>query len=253
MAVLFSAASPLTAQAQQQAPQAPNMTFFVTGFGPGKGEDIGGIEGADRYCRQLAQGAGAGGRTWRAYLSTQAADGKPAINARDHIGAGPWQNFKGEVVAQNVDDLHSDNNKLNMQSSLTERGAMIPDGGYAPNGHDASPGRNPMAAPSRPAKIGPATTGRAARKAPPCWVTSTASFCATTRHLIRGIFRIRHAGQTGATAKPICAALAETACSIASQLNRPVARTRTVAAGRLHSDGIIDPRAGGPERLARDT
>jgi hypothetical protein len=119
-AALFSDATSMTAQAQQQAPQAPNMTFFVTGAGPGKGADLGGIDGADRYCQQLAQAAGAGGKTWRAYLSTQAADGKPAINARDRIGPGPWQNFKGEVVAQRVDDLHSDNNKLNMQTSLTE-------------------------------------------------------------------------------------------------------------------------------------
>ena len=71
--------------------------------------------------RNWRNGAGAGSKTWRAYLSTQAADGKPAINARDRIGSGPWQNFKGEVVAQSVDDLHSDNNKLNMQTSLTER------------------------------------------------------------------------------------------------------------------------------------
>ena len=140
MAFSFSAASLLTAQAQQQAPQAPNMTFFVTGAGPGKGADLGGIEGADRYCQQMAQGAGAGGKTWRAYLSTQAAEGKPAINARDRIGPGPWQNFKGEVVAQNVDDLHSDNNKLNMETSLTERGAMIPGVGYAPTRHDALTG-----------------------------------------------------------------------------------------------------------------
>ncbi len=88
------------------------MTFFVTGAGPGKGADLGGLEGADQHCQQLAQRHGAGGKTWHAYLSTQAVDGKPAINARDRIGNGPWQNFKGEVVAQNVDDLHSDNNKL---------------------------------------------------------------------------------------------------------------------------------------------
>jgi hypothetical protein len=69
--------------APPQLPQAPNMTFFVTGNGPGKGADLGGIEGADRYCQTLAQRHGAGGKTWHAYLSTQAADGKPAINARD--------------------------------------------------------------------------------------------------------------------------------------------------------------------------
>jgi hypothetical protein len=139
-AVLFSGAPWLTAQAQQPTPQAPNMTFFVTGAGPSKGADLGGIEGADRYCQELADRAGAGGKTWRAYLSTQAADGKPAVNARDRIGRGPWQNFKGEVVAQNADDLHSDNNKLSMQTSLTERGAMIPGVGYAPTRHDALTG-----------------------------------------------------------------------------------------------------------------
>jgi hypothetical protein len=114
-------------------PQAPNMTFFVTGAGPGKGADLGGLEGADQHCQQLAQRHGAGGKTWHAYLSTQAVDGKPANNARDRIGNGPWQNFKGEVVAQNVDDLHSDNNKLGMNTSLTERGFIIPGVGFAPN------------------------------------------------------------------------------------------------------------------------
>src|SRR5881227_4507728 len=80
------------ALAQQQPPQSPNMTFFVTSTGPGKGADLGGLEGADRHCQTLAQAAGAGNKTWRAYLSTQAAGGSPAINARDRIGRGPWQN-----------------------------------------------------------------------------------------------------------------------------------------------------------------
>jgi len=128
------------ANAQQQPPQSPNMTFFVTGAGPGKGADLGGIEGADRHCQELAQRAGAGNKTWRAYLSSQAADNKEATNSRDRIGRGPWQNFKNEVVAQNVDDLHSDNNKLGMQTSLTERGQMIPGVGYAPNRHDVLTG-----------------------------------------------------------------------------------------------------------------
>jgi hypothetical protein len=131
------------AEAQQQLPQSPNMTLFVTGVGLGKGGDLGGIEGADRHCQELAQRAGAGNKTWRAYLSTQAADGKPAINARDRIGHGPWQNFKGEIVAQNVDDLHSDNNKLGSQTSLTERGSMIPGVGYAPDRHDVLTGSQP--------------------------------------------------------------------------------------------------------------
>src|SRR5438874_13524656 len=117
-------------QAQQpaappQLPQAPNMTFFVTGAGPGKGADLGGIEGADQHCQQLAQRHGAGGKTWRAYLSTQEAAGKPAVNARDRIGNGPWQNFKGEIVAQTIDDLHGDNSKLGMNTSLSERGQII--------------------------------------------------------------------------------------------------------------------------------
>src|SRR5947207_8202824 len=73
------------------------MTFFVTSAGPGKGADLGGLEGADQYCQQLAQRHGAGGKTWRAYLSTQAVDGKPAVNARDRIGNGPWQTFKGDI------------------------------------------------------------------------------------------------------------------------------------------------------------
>src|SRR6478672_9830851 len=123
-----------------QLPQAPNMTFFVTGAGPGKGADLGGIAGADQYCQMLAQRHGAGAKTWHAYLSTQAADGKPAINARDRIGKGPWQNFKGEVVAQSVDELHGDSNKLGSQISLTERGTMIAGVGYTPNYHDVLTG-----------------------------------------------------------------------------------------------------------------
>ena len=130
------------AEAQQQPapapqlPQAPEMTFFVTGAGPGKGADLGGIEGADQYCQTLAQRHGAGAKTWHAYLSTQAADGKPAINARERVGKGPWQNFKGEVVAQNIDDLHGDTNKLGFNTSLSERGQILPGVGFAPNRHD---------------------------------------------------------------------------------------------------------------------
>ena len=132
-----------TVHAQPAPPQAPNMTFFVVSAGPGKGADLGGLEGADRVCQTLAQGAGAGSKTWRAYLSTQAAGGAQAVNARDRIGTGPWQNFKGEVVAQNVDDLHSANNKLGMQGSLTERGTVVAGVGYTPNYHDVLTGSQP--------------------------------------------------------------------------------------------------------------
>jgi hypothetical protein len=124
--------------AQQSA-----MTFFITSAGSGKGADLGGLEGADQRCQQLAQGAGAGTKTWRAYLSTQAAGGGQAVNARDRIGNGPWMNFKKEVVAQNVDDLHGANNKLGPQTSLTERGTVVAGVGYTPNYHDVLTGSQP--------------------------------------------------------------------------------------------------------------
>jgi hypothetical protein len=127
----------------QQAPQSPNMTFFVTSAGAGKGADLGGLDGADRHCQQLAQAAGAGSKTWHAYLSTQAAGGGQAVNARDRIGRGPWQNFKGVVVAQNVDDLHSNANKLSSQNSLTNRGTVVAGVGWNPNYHDALTGSEP--------------------------------------------------------------------------------------------------------------
>jgi hypothetical protein len=126
----------------QQAPQSPNMTFFVSSAGSGKGADLGGLEGADALCQRLAQGAGAGGKTWRAYLSTNtnAAAPEKTVNARDRIGKGPWQNFKGEVIATSVDDLHSDKNKISAETGLTERGTRLPVFGYTPNYHDIMTG-----------------------------------------------------------------------------------------------------------------
>ncbi|HEV8677977.1 MAG TPA: hypothetical protein VGQ90_01280 [Stellaceae bacterium] len=141
VAVIAWGAAP--AEAQQPPPQSPNMTFFVTTAGLGKGADLGGLEGADRQCQTLAQNAGAGGKTWRAYLSTQAVDGATAVNARDRIGRGPWQNFKGEIVAKDVDDLHGDGNKLGIQTSLTERGTIVAHRGYTPNYHDVLTGSQP--------------------------------------------------------------------------------------------------------------
>ena len=113
------------------------MTFFVTSAG------LGGLEGADQQCQALGQSAGAGGKTWRAYLSTQAVDGATAVSAQDRIGRGPGQNFKGEIVAKSVDDLHSDSNKLNAETSLTERGTMFPGRGFTPNNHDVLTGSQP--------------------------------------------------------------------------------------------------------------
>src|SRR6266404_9839305 len=119
-----------SALAQQQAPQSPNMTFFVTSVGSGKGGDLGGLAGADTRCQALAAAAGAGSKTWHAYLSTQ---GAGAVNARDRIGAGPWTNAKGTVVAKSVDDLHSVSNNLSKQTSLTEKGGTVNGVGDTPN------------------------------------------------------------------------------------------------------------------------
>src|SRR4029453_4740496 len=102
--VLVSLCLSAPAQAQQTT-----MTFFITSVGPGKGADLGGLEGADRHCQSLAQAVGASNRTWRAYLSTQAVGGAQAVNARDRIGRGPWQNAKGVTIAKDVDELHGTN------------------------------------------------------------------------------------------------------------------------------------------------
>lgn len=118
-----------------QAQDAAAMTFFVTSAGSGKGADLGGLEGADQHCQRLAQAAGAGGRTWRAYLSTQATAGGTAVNARDRIGRGPWRNAKGEVIAKDIDELHGPNN-LTKQTALTEKGDIVKGGGDSPNMHD---------------------------------------------------------------------------------------------------------------------
>ena len=119
--------------------QQNTMTFFVTSAGPGKGADLGGLEGADRTCQSLAQAAGAGGKTWRAYLSTQ---GQGAVNARDRIGRGPWTNAKGVVIAKDLAELHGTNN-LTKQTALTEKGAVVNGRGDTPNMHDILTGSQP--------------------------------------------------------------------------------------------------------------
>lgn len=98
--------------------------------------NYGGLEGADRHCQALATNAGAGHKTWRAYLSTQAEDGKPAVNARDRIGKGPWVNARGVQIAANVDDLHSDNNRIGPETGVAETGRLIPSRLYTVNQHD---------------------------------------------------------------------------------------------------------------------
>ncbi|MEA2345879.1 MAG: hypothetical protein QOF63_4048 [Thermoanaerobaculia bacterium] len=135
----IAAASIITTSAHTQG---AGTTFFVTGTGIGNGGNLGGLAGADNYCQTLAQAAGAGAKTWRAYLSTQAADGKPAENARDRIGKGPWQNAKGVVVAKDTTELHGANN-LTKQTALSEKGDVINGRGDTPNRHDVLTGSQP--------------------------------------------------------------------------------------------------------------
>ena len=117
--------------------QSKDMTFFVTSAGPGKGADLGGIKGADQHCQALAKAAGAGNRTWRAYLSAS-----PSTNARDRIGKGPWRNAKGEVVAKSLDDLHKNPN-ITKATALTEKGEVVNGRGDSPNMHDILTGSTP--------------------------------------------------------------------------------------------------------------
>lgn len=146
-ALLLSAA---LLSACAQSPQSPQgggsgaaagsqLGFFVTSTGLGRGADLGGLAGADKHCQALAEDVGAGGRTWRAYLSTSASDGTPAVNARDRIGAGPWRNAKGVVIADSVAQLHQDN-RLTKQTALTEKGEVVNGRGDTPNMHDVLTG-----------------------------------------------------------------------------------------------------------------
>jgi hypothetical protein len=142
--VLTIVGSFLTSLAQQPAPQAPPqpMSFFITSAGSGHGANLGGLAGADKICQTLATAAGST-KTWHAYMSTSAASGQPAVNARDRIGNGPWYNAKGEKIANGLADLHGDTaelarlgNNIVKLSALTEKGAMLNGRGDTPNVHD---------------------------------------------------------------------------------------------------------------------
>jgi len=122
--------------------QQSGMTFFITSAGSGKGADLGGLSGADRLCQSLAAAAGAGKRTWRAYLSTTAAGGSPAVNARDRIGKGPWHSAEGRLIARNVAELHGLNN-INRTFALTEKGTKVNGRAESPNMHDILTGSQP--------------------------------------------------------------------------------------------------------------
>lgn len=113
-----------------------SLSFFITSAGPGKGANLGGLAGADKHCQSLAATAGAGNRTWRAYLSTSASGSQAVVNARDRIGKGPWYNSKGVKVAESVANLHSEMNNLGKQTSITEKGEVVNGRGDTPNRHD---------------------------------------------------------------------------------------------------------------------
>ncbi len=165
----------------QSAPQAgpQGMSFFVTSSNPGKGGDLGGLEGADRHCQSLAQAAGAGNRTWRAYLSTQAPSlNNPGfVNARDRIGTGPWHNAKGELIARNVDDLHSANSNLTKQTVLDEKGQPVNSRTETPNKHDMLTGTRPDGTAFPGAPFGDMTCGN--------WTKGAADGSAMTGHFDR--------------------------------------------------------------------
>jgi hypothetical protein len=129
LALVAPSASPVDAQGN-------SLSFFITSTNPGKGGNLGGLDGADAHCAALAKAAGAGNRQWRAYLSTD------KIHAKDRIGTGPWFNAKGVQVAASVADLHSDNNKLSKENSLTEKGTVVNGRGDKPNQHDILSGSN---------------------------------------------------------------------------------------------------------------
>lgn len=139
--------APANEQALKNLPSRQNlpsgqMSFFITSKNPGRGGDLGGLSGADSYCQSLASSAGAGNKNWRAYLSTQATSNSPAVNARDRIGSGPWQNAKGVVIANSLEELHNGNN-ITKQTALDQTGAEINGRGNTPNWHDIMTGSGP--------------------------------------------------------------------------------------------------------------
>jgi hypothetical protein len=130
---LCTAAALTVAMGGAALAQQSDMDFFVTSVGLGKGGDLGGLAGADAHCQSLAQAAGAGNKTWRAYLSTQGAGG---VNAKDRIGKGPWKNAKGFVIASSIEELHTLTYKINKTTALTEKGNFVSGRGDTPNQHD---------------------------------------------------------------------------------------------------------------------
>jgi hypothetical protein len=149
---VITAALLLAFGAQAQEKKAPakkaaaksEMSFFITSAGKGNGADLGGLEGADAHCASLAKAAGSKLTGWKAYLSTTGTGGDAGVNARDRIGKGPWHNAKGQLVARNVNDLHSGRAKLGKEVALSEKGEPIPGRGDSVNMHDILTGSDPM-------------------------------------------------------------------------------------------------------------
>jgi len=148
-----TAPAPAAASAPAAGPNTQSIkdfSFFVTSVGSGKGADLGGLAGADAHCASLAAAVGNTGKTWRAYLSTQARDGQPAVNARDRIGNGPWINVRGAVIAKDQAQLHGDTtdlarlgNNLSRATAFTEKNEAIKGFGDKPNEHDILTGSLP--------------------------------------------------------------------------------------------------------------
>ena len=184
---LTTAAAATLLAACATPPSTGPMGFFLTSAGPGNGADLGGLAGADAHCQKLAAGAGAGNRTWRAYLSTGWTSTTPAVNARDRIGKGPWFNAKGVLIASDVENLHTANN-ITKATALTEKGEIVNGRGDTPNKHDIltgsrSDGTAFSSAPGQPemtcgewkkSGAGSAMTGHHDRSglAPEPWATS---------------------------------------------------------------------------------
>jgi len=146
------ASAPAGASSNVPAPRPlpKDFSFFLTSQPIGQGGNLGGLAGADAHCQKLAAAVGFGQRSWRAYLSTQAVDGQPAVNARDRIGAGPWTNARGAVIARDVAQLHGDTielaqlgNNLSKATVFTETNELRPGFGDKPNVHDVITGSQP--------------------------------------------------------------------------------------------------------------
>ena len=186
--LVLLACAAMTGIVSAQDGPAPNMSFFITSAGSGDGGNLDGLSGADAICQQLAVAVGAGDRTWRAYLSAAGENGGSDINARDRIGNGPWFSYNGQQVASSVADLHSDNNQLSKENSLTENGAIINGIGDDPNTHDIMTGstidgRLAPAVPTPPARSQPPDSPDRMPVNMTCnnWTTSTTDWDSFTK------------------------------------------------------------------------